>query len=73
MLMTRDYPDLDSASGWSCQVRNLFEPIRSSDQICVVTRHQYGISAKMFLRFLSNLIKSALPPHLHGRRLEKSR
>ena len=24
-----------------------FQPIRSSDQICVVTRHQYGISAKM--------------------------
>ena len=66
--MTRDYPDLDSASGWSCQVGNLFQPIRSSEQICVVTRHQYGFLRKC-QRFLSNLIKSTLPLQLHGRRL----
>ena len=45
MLMTRHYPDLGSASDWSCRVGNLIEPIRSTTQIWVVTRHQYGISA----------------------------
>ena len=34
------YPDSD----WSCCVRNLLQPIRSTTQIRVVTRHQYGIS-----------------------------
>ena len=43
--MTRHYPDLGSASDWSCRVGNLIQPIRSSTQIWVVTRHQYGISA----------------------------
>ena len=39
ILMTRHYPDLGNAFDWSCQ------PIRSTTQISVVTRHQYGISA----------------------------
>ena len=43
--MTRHYPDLGSASDWSCRVGNLIQPIRSTTQIWVVTRHQYGISA----------------------------
>ena len=43
--MTRHYPNLDSASDWSCRVGNLIQPIRSTSQIWVVTRHQYGISA----------------------------
>ena len=43
--MTRHYPDLGSASEWSCRVGNLIQPIRSTTQIWVVTRHQYGISA----------------------------
>ena len=43
--MTRHYPDLGSASDWSCRVGNLIQPIRSTTQICVVTRHQYGICA----------------------------
>ena len=43
--MTRHYPNLDSASDWSCRVGNLIQPIRSTTQIWVVTRHQYGISA----------------------------
>ena len=43
--MTRHYPYLDSASDWSCRVGNLIQPIRSTSQIWVVTRHQYGISA----------------------------
>ena len=36
--------DLGSASDWSCHLGNLFQPIRSTTQIWVVTRHQYGIS-----------------------------
>ena len=44
-LTTRHYLDLGSASGWSCGVGNLFQPIRSTTQIWIVTRHQYGISA----------------------------
>ena len=45
ILMTRHYPDLGSASDWSCRVGNLIQPIRSTTQIWVVTRHQCGISA----------------------------
>ena len=45
ILMTRHYPELGSASDWSCCVGNLIQPIRSTIQIWVVTRHQYGISA----------------------------
>ena len=45
ILMGRHYPDLGGASDWSCRVGNLFQPIRSTTQIWVVTRHQYGISA----------------------------
>ena len=45
ILMTRHYPDLGSASDWSCRVGNLIQPIRGTTQIWVVTRHQYGISA----------------------------
>ena len=43
--MTRHYPDLGSASDWSCRVGNLIQPTRGTTQIWVVTRHQYGISA----------------------------
>ena len=43
--MTRHYPDLGSASDWSCRVGNLIQPISNTTQIWVVTRHQYGISA----------------------------
>ena len=45
ILMTRHYPDLGSASHWSCRVENLLQPIRSTTQIWVAMRHQYGISA----------------------------
>ena len=45
ILMTRHYPDLGSASDWSCCEGNLTQPIRSTTQISVVTRHQYGIYA----------------------------
>ena len=38
------YPYLSSASYWSCLVGNLIQPIRSTTQIWVVTRHLYGIS-----------------------------
>ena len=39
--MTYHYQDLGSASDWMKQI----EPIRSSTQNLVMTRHQYGISA----------------------------
>ena len=45
ILITRHYPDFGSASDWSCRVENFLQPIRSTTQIWVVTRHQYGISA----------------------------
>ena len=45
MLMTCHYPDLSSASDWSCHVRNLLQPIRSTNQIWVVPRHRNGISS----------------------------
>ena len=45
ILMTRHFPDLGSASSWSCFVGNLIQPIRSTTQISVVMRHQHGISA----------------------------
>ena len=44
-LMTRHYPDLGRASDRSCRVGNLIQPIRSRNQIWIMTRHQYGISA----------------------------
>ena len=43
--MSRHYPDLGSAFDWSCRVGNLMQPIRSTTQIWVVTRHHYAISA----------------------------
>ena len=43
--MMRHYPDLDIASDWLFRRGNLIQPIRSTTQILVVTRHQYEISA----------------------------
>ena len=43
--MSRHYPDLGSASDWLNQISHAARPIRSTTQIWVVTRHQYGISA----------------------------
>ena len=43
--MTRHYPDLGSASDWLNQISHAVRPIRSTTQIWVVTRHQYGMSA----------------------------
>ena len=34
-----------SPSAWLCQEETLLQPIRSTTQILVVTRHQYGISS----------------------------
>ena len=42
---TRHYSDLGSASDWLNQISHAARPIRSTTQIWVVTRHQYGISA----------------------------
>ena len=43
--MTCHYPDLSGASDWLNQICHAARPIRSTTQILVVTRHQYGISA----------------------------
>ena len=43
--MTRQCPDLGSASHWLKQISHAERPIRNTTQIWVVTRHQYGISA----------------------------
>ena len=43
--MTRHYPDLGGASDWLNQISHAARPIRSTTQIWVMTRHQYGISA----------------------------
>ena len=43
--MTRRYLDLGSASDWLKQISYAARPIRSTTQIWVVTRNQYGISA----------------------------
>ena len=48
ILMTRHYPDLDSASDWLNQISHAARPFSSSIQIWVVTRHQYGISTLVF-------------------------
>ena len=44
MPRTCHYPDLGSASEWSCWKGNLFQPMISTTQILVMTRHQYGTS-----------------------------
>ena len=43
--MTCYHPELGSDSNWSYRVGNLLQPIRSTNQNYVVTRHRYGISA----------------------------
>ena len=44
ILMTCHYPDLGSASDWLRQISHAAWPIRSTIEIWVVPRHQYGIS-----------------------------
>ena len=41
ILMTRQYPNLGSASDWLCGVGNLIQPIRSTTQIWIVTRIEF--------------------------------
>ena len=43
-MMKCHYPDLGSSSDWLNQISHAARPIRSTTQIWVVTRHQYGIS-----------------------------
>ena len=45
ILMTCHYSDLGSPSDWLSQISHAARPIRSTTQIWVVARHQYGISA----------------------------
>ena len=45
ILMTRQYPDLGSVSDWLKRIsRRATRQIRTTSQIRVVTRHEYGIS-----------------------------
>ena len=44
LLMTCHNPELDSVSDWLRQISFAARPIRSTTQIWVVSRHQYGIS-----------------------------
>ena len=44
ILMTCQYSDLGWATDWLYYERNSLQPIRSTSQIWVVMRHQYGIS-----------------------------
>ena len=39
ILMVRHYPDLGSASDWLNQIFHAVRPVRSTNQIWVVTRH----------------------------------
>ena len=48
LLMTPHYSDLCSAFDWSCRVGILIQPIRSTTQIWVVRRHQYGFFCAHF-------------------------
>ena len=43
--MTCHFPALGSASDWLKQIFLAAKPIRSTSQVVVVPRHQYGISA----------------------------
>ena len=52
ILMTCHYPDLGSAFDWSSRVGNLLQPIRSTTQIWVVTRHQSEFLRSFYRRHL---------------------
>ena len=67
--MTCHYPDLGSASDWSYRVGNLFQPIRSTTQIWVVTRHQYGFFTKK--NFLTYFFFKTKEQNTHAREKEK--
>ena len=54
ILMTRHYPDLGSASDWSCHVENLPQPIRSTTQIWVVMSRR--LNMEYFRPFLRRLL-----------------
>ena len=64
ILMTCHYTDLSSASDWSCREGNLIQPIRSTTQIWVVTRHQYAISALVSQMSLAEKPVVALPKNV---------
>ena len=61
ILITRHYPDLGSVSDWLNQISHLSRVIRSTTQIWVVTRYQYGISALFLRRHLAGKQVAASP------------
>ena len=50
ILMTHHYSDLGGASDWLNQISHAAQLIRSTTQIWVVTRHQYGTSVPVSRR-----------------------
>ena len=76
--MTRHYPDLGSASDRLDQISHAAPPIRSTTQIWVVTRHQYGFLHSFLRRHLARKPPVASPNVgyflrlLLGQRLETS-
>ena len=46
-LMTRHYPDLLSASGWSCREGNLLQPIGSTTRMCDNISNTWPFYARM--------------------------
>ena len=57
----RHYPDLGSTSEWLCRVGNLIQPIRSINQVWVVTCHQNGISALVSQTSFSGETSGSVP------------
>ena len=53
ILMTRHFPELGSVSDWLNQISHAARPIRSTTQIWVVTRHQYGFLHSFLRRHLA--------------------
>ena len=51
--MTRHYPDLGSASDWSCHVGNLIQPMRSTTHIWVVSVISMEFLCSFFRRHLA--------------------
>ena len=61
ILITRHYPDLGSVFDWLNPFSHSSRVIRSTNQIWVVTRYQYGISALFLRRHLAGNQVAASP------------
>ena len=59
--MTRHYPDLGSASDWLNQISHMARPIRSTNQIWVVTHYSMEFLSSFLRRHLAGKPVVALP------------